>query len=114
MDTPVELSAVLAAPAVQEEWGIFNDPEYLEPRFASGEIHPLLREEILEKPLWVSPIPGPAKRFQKYHNEQRIESGNNFREGLLILRMRTIVQNPWRDVKGNEWEEIDDGRRANG
>lgn len=120
MDTPVELASVLSAPPpleqgeTIEEWGVFNDPAVLGPRFDSGEIHPQLREELLETPLWTSPIAGAAKRYQEYHNRQRAESGNFLKEGWLILRTRTITRSGWRKIEKDEWDEIDNGKRANG
>lgn len=114
MDTPVELAAVLASavPEVVEEWGVWNDPEFFEPRFASGEIHPALREKLLGEPLWTSPLPGPAKRFMMWTNDQRSLQGTFVKEGFAVLRMRTITPSSWRTVEGTELAGIDEGRRA--
>ena len=112
------LADVGSAPQFEviEEWGVFNDPDFLEPRFASGEIHPLLREKLLEEPLWTSELPGPAKRFQQYFNNERLSDGRYVHEGLAVLRMRTTTRTKWRTVteRSPEWDDIDDGRRANG
>lgn len=99
---------------VEEEWGIFNDPEFWEPKFASGEMHEELREVILERPLWTSPLPGPAKRYQEYNNQQRIDLGQVAMAGPLVLKVQRVTREKWRTVSGQEWEDIDDGRRPNG
>lgn len=103
-----------SAPVVTEEWGVYNDPDFLGPRFDSGEIHPALREEILEKPLYTSPIPGSAKRFLLWTNENRAKHGKLATEGAAILQMHTITRTARRTVTGQELEDIDEGRRPNG
>lgn len=104
--------AVQAVPEEEMLYGVFNDPEVLEPMFASGRLHPFLREKLLEEPLWTSPLPGPAKRFMKWTNEQRaMNPVNNM--GQAVLREQRIVRTPWRTIEGTELEAINDGRRAN-
>lgn len=97
-----------------EEWSVWNDPDFFESKFADGSIHPALRDKILGEPLFTSAVPGSAKRFQKWTNETRRERGDIASQGEAILRMRTISQSARRRVQGDEWDEIDDGRRANG
>lgn len=99
---------------IVEEWSVWNDPEFLQPRFENGEIHPALRDKILGEPLFTSSVPGSAKRFQKWTNETRQSTGQLATAGEAILRMRTISQSARRKVEGEEWEMIEDGRRANG
>lgn len=101
-------------PEVVEEWAVFNDPAFWEPKFASGEVHPELRENILERPLWSTELPGAAKRYQQYYNDQRKEFGQLATAGPVILRVQRITKEPWRTVEGQEWEDIDDGRKPNG
>jgi|SRR5688572_7424119 hypothetical protein len=119
METPVELAHVLAAPVpadqdeVIEEWGVYNDPTFYEPRFANGELHPMLRDKI-EEPMWTSPVPGAAKRYMLWVNEQRAKQGSFLTEGWALLRMRTITKSALRTVTGEELESIEDGRRPNG
>src|SRR5688572_3380012 len=120
MDIPVELSAVLAADppkdatVVQEFYGVFNDAEFLEPRFASGEIHPMLRDKILDEPLFTSPVAGAAKRFMLWTNDQRAIHGNFLKEGWAVLQKQTVTTTPWTKVEGQELDDIDEGRKPNG
>lgn len=101
------------ADRIREEWGVFNDPAFYEPRFANGELHPQLRE-LIEAPLWVTEVPAPAKRYAELQNQKRTEEGKVPVEGLVKLRMRKIVEAPWRTVEGAEYDQIDDGKRAYG
>lgn len=101
-------------PVVEEEWGVFNDPDFFEPKFAKGEVDENLRELILDRPLWTSPIPGPAKRYQQYFNDQRRDFGQLPTAGPVILRVQKIVREPWRTVTGAEYDAIDDGKAPSG
>lgn len=97
-----------------EEWSVWNDPDFFNPRFVSGEVHPALKDKILGEPLYVSEIPGSAKRFLLWTNEQRATNGKLSKEGAAILRMRPITSGARRKVDGAELDEIDEGRKANG
>lgn len=101
---------------IQEEelWGAFNDPGFFEPKFASGEIHEMLREKILEEPLFTSPLPGPAKRYVEYYNIQRAEAGLVPKAGNVVLRMQRVTRYPWRSVQGAEYDDIATGKEPNG
>lgn len=116
-DEHLEQFAVLnstTSPDVTEEWSVFNDADFLGPRFERGEIHPALKDKILEEPLFTASIPGSAKRFLLWTNEQRAIHGKLHLEGEAVLRTRTITHSPWRKVTGDELDSIDEGRRANG
>lgn len=93
-------------------YGIFNDPEFFEPRFKDGTLHPALRDVILKDPLWSTPSASAAKRFMLWTNEERDAQGKTAQEGHAILRERVL--SPWEDVTGAELEEIDEGRRPTG
>ena len=97
-----------------QEWGVFNDPDFWKPKFDAGEIHADLREKIIDEPLFTSPIPGPAKRYQEYYNKQREEFNQVETAGYTVLRVQTVTREPWRTVSGQEWDDIDDGKRPNG
>lgn len=97
-----------------EEWSVWNDPDFFEPRFTSGEVHPALKDKILGEPLYVSEIPGSAKRYLLWTNELRRENGKIAVEGAAILRMREITHGARRKVEGLELDMIDEGRRPNG
>lgn len=97
-----------------EEWSVWNDPEFFNPRFASGEVHPALKDKILGEPLYVSEIPGSAKRYLLWTNELRRENGKVAVEGEAILRRRELSKSVRTRVQGQELDAIDEGRRANG
>lgn len=97
-----------------EEWSVWNDPDFFNPRFASGEVHPALKDKILGEPLYVSEIPGSAKRYMLWANELRREHGKVAVEGETILRFRTLIRGARTRVQGPELDAIDEGRRANG
>lgn len=97
-----------------EEWSVWNDPDFFNPRFASGEVHPALKDKILGEPLYVSEIPGSAKRYMLWANELRREHGKTAVEGEVILRTRVLQRSARRKVEGPELDGIDEGRRANG
>lgn len=93
-------------------YGIFNDPEFFEPKFQRGEIHSSMREVFLETPLWTTPSASAAKRYMIWTNGERSSQGTLQTYGEAVLRTRDLT--PWRDIKGTELDAIDDGRRANG
>jgi hypothetical protein len=102
--------------AVEETWGVFNDEEHFEQRLKNGTIHPAMREKLVGEPLWTSPIPGPAKRYQQYFNEQREKEGLIPMAGYTVLKVQRRTVRPWRTIAQDtqEWADIDDGRRPNG
>jgi hypothetical protein len=102
------------APSVRQEWAVFNDPDFLEPRLADGTIHPALRELLLDNPLHVLDVAGTGARVTKWINEGRQQHGKLATEGPAILRTRTVTTSPWRTIEGQEFEDIDDGRKPNG
>lgn len=102
------------SPAVRQEWAVFNDPAFLLPRFERGEIHPALREKLLDEPLHVLAVEGTGARVTKWINETRQQHGKLATEGPAILRTRTVTTSAWRTIEGQEFEDIDDGRRPNG
>lgn len=93
-------------------YGIFNDPAFLEPMFAEGKLHLVLREKLLDEALWTTPDASAAKRYMLWTNEQRTELGTIRQFGATILRTRTLT--PWRSLQGAETDAIDEGRRAYG
>lgn len=110
----IDVKDLMASTTEEEVWAVYNDADFMEPRFASGEVHPGLRDLILGSPLYTSPIPGPAKRYMLWTNENRAQSGAFIKEGWAILRVQTVTRTPFRTVAGTELEEIDEGRRPNG
>ena len=106
-----ELVTLTAGGETEIIYGIFNDPEFFEPRFADGTLHPALREILLKDPLWATPSAPAAKRYMLWTNEDRDAQGKTEREGNAILRTRTL--SPWHTLTKEELEEIDEGRRPN-
>lgn len=98
----------------ETEYAVFNDPDFLEPRFASGELHQDLREPLLDNPLWVGPTDSAAKRFMLFQNDQRAMNGKFTEYGFTVLRKRSLTRTPWVRVEGAELDAIDEGRRAYG
>lgn len=98
----------------EEEWSVWNNPKFFNPRFEDGTIHPALKDKILGEPLYTSPVPGSAKRYLLWTNEQRRINGKLAVEGEAILRMRVLKASVRREVTGPELDEIDEGRRPNG
>jgi hypothetical protein len=104
----------IVKPEVREEWAVFNDPAFLGPRFERGEIHPALREKLLEEPMHVLDVEGTGKRVMLWINETRAQHGKLATEGPAILRHRTVTTSSWRTIEGEELEGIDAGRRPHG
>lgn len=91
-------------------YAVYNDPEAVQ-RAAEQNQWPPTFTETFSRPLFESAVPGAAKRFQKWTNEQRSERGETM---LAVLRTQTTHSTPWRTLDGQEYDDIDDGRRANG
>lgn len=89
------------------EFGAFNDPEYWEPLFASGELLKSQRFQ-LDEPLHVGLSLWSVWKFAQLRNEERAEQDKAGKYGLVVLRKRTVTTTRWRDVP---YEEIDDARR---
>lgn len=108
-------AAVIPALIEEEIYGAFNDPAFFEPRFASGELHPVLRQKLLDEPLFTSATPGPAARYVKLFNYERSKDpAKHAIEGDLVLRVQHVTRTQWHTLTPAEMGEIDDGRRAYG
>lgn len=92
---------------VEVEYAVFNDPEYWEPLFTSGELHESQRFQ-LDKPLHTGVSLWSVYRFAALRNEERAEQDKAGKYGLLKVRKRTVTETPWEDVT---YEEIDEVRR---
>jgi hypothetical protein len=110
------VSEAVVNPVIREEsWGAFNDPAFFEPRFAAGTLHEGLRENLLDKPQFERPVPGPVMRYIAFYNEERRKYPENHAlVGDLILKKQVVERQPWRKVTETEKESLDDGRRAYG
>lgn len=88
------------------EYAAFNQAEYFEPLFASGEIHSGLRH-MLDDPLFTSNNLRSATRFADMRNGERALDDKMGKYGPVVVRTRTIIQTPWTDVP---YEQLDQAR----
>ena len=88
------------------QYGAFNQAEYFEPLFASGELHGSLRH-MLDNPLHVSNNIRSAVRFADLRNQERANADQMGLYGPVVVRMRTIVEQPWREVS---YDDVDQAR----
>ncbi len=101
---------VIATPAtVREEYQVVNSPDTIDAMVADGKLHWVIADRLKE-PLFVSDIPGPAKRFMSWVNESN--PGRDLGPALLVAR--TVTETPWRTTSAEEQATYDDGRRPNG
>ena len=85
------------------EYAVFNDPEFWEPLFASGEL-PESQRFQLDDPLYNGLSLWSAHRYRQTRNAERGEQGKLDVYGPVVIRTRTVSTTPWRDVT---YEEID-------
>lgn len=92
---------------VEVEYAVFNDPEYWEPLFASGELDESQRFQ-LDNPLHTGLSLWGVYRFASLRNQERAEQNKAGKYGMLVVRKRTVTTSSWADVTP---EEVDDVRR---
>ena len=90
------------------EYGVFEDPEFWEPLFASGELPDTLRN-ILTDPkdggttlsLW------HTYKFAELQNEGRAKDVLKVdKYGLMIVKKRNVIEYPWVPVTIEEIEAV--------
>lgn len=98
--------AALSSPdaVVEVLYGVFNDPDVYEPRFASGDLHPSLRQVILETPLYTDKSLRQATGHQRLVNEERRALGRVARDGRAVLRRQVIISSAWETVHVEDQE----------
>lgn len=89
------------------EYAVFNDPEFWEPLFASGEI-PASERYQLDQPLHTGTSLWLVYRWTALNNEARADHGKADKYGMLIIKKRVVVETTW---EGTSAEEIDEVRR---
>lgn len=89
-----------------EEYCAFNQAEYFEPLFESGEIHSSMRH-MVDEPLHVSNNLRSAVRFMDLRNDERALDDKMGKYGPVVVRWRTIVRSPYREVS---YDDIDQAR----
>jgi hypothetical protein len=107
------LLAGLAANAEREpdvvtvDYAVFNDPEFWEPLYASGEIAADMRQ-MLDEPMHVTGNLRSAVKFADLRNQERAQQGKMDRYGPVKVRTQQITKSPWKDVS---YDDIDAARR---
>lgn len=94
-------------------YGVFNDENRIDELVQSGVMHAGIAEKMKE-PLFLSEVAGEAKREQNRLNHYRFQNPTDSLLGPTELREQTVTRTPWDAVTGADWDEIDDGTRANG
>ncbi len=87
------------------EYAAFNQAEYFEPLFASGEIHSALRH-MLDDPLFTSNNLRSAVRFADMRNQERSLSDGMGKYGPVVVKVRTIVRAPWTEVSYDDVDRV--------
>jgi hypothetical protein len=101
----------MSEPRTYTEYGVFEDPEFWEPLFASGELPESLRNIITDPKdgstglsLW------HAYKWGELQNEGRAKDVLKVdKYGLMIVKKRLMIEHPWEPVT---IEEIEGARRA--
>lgn len=88
------------------EFGVFNDAEFWEPLFTSGELDASQRFQ-LDAPLHSTGSLRSAVRFADLRNAERAQQAKVDKYGYTVVRTRTIVQSPWGEVS---YDDIDEAR----
>ena len=78
-------------------YGVFNDPQVWEPRFAvaGGPIPDVMREVILDTPLFEDEDEERIIRHARLTNEDRERNGNLERDGMVLIRHQVTLRSPW-------------------
>jgi hypothetical protein len=92
---------------VTVDYGVFNDPEFWEPLYASGELGTDMRQ-MLDEPMHTTGNLRSAIMFADLRNAERAQQGKMDKYGPVKVRTQTITKTPWKDVS---YDEIDTARR---
>lgn len=87
------------------EYGAFNQAEFFEPLFASGEIHTSLRT-LVDEPLHVSNNLRSAVRFADIRNEERALADKMGLYGPVVVRTRVITRTHWQEVSYDDVDRV--------
>ena len=104
VDLPVEQDELYV---VTVDYAVFNDPEFWEPLYASGELAADVRQ-MLDDPMYVTGNLRSAVMFADLRNAERAQQGKMDRYGPVKVRTQQITKSPWRDVS---YDDIDAARR---
>lgn len=76
-------------------YGVFNDPQVFEPRFAAGELPEALRQPLLETPIYEDDDEQRTLRHANLTNDDRRAHGSLERDGLVIVKRQVTLRSPW-------------------
>lgn len=78
-------------------YGVFNDPSFFEPQFASGMLHANLRGVLLENSLFESESLTQVQGHARLLVEER-RAYQNITTSSVVIRKRVILESTWRDL----------------
>lgn len=92
---------------VTTDYAVFNDPEFWEPLYASGELGADMRQ-MLDEPMYVTGNLRSAVTFADLRNHERAQQNKMDKYGPVKVRTQQITKSPWEDVS---YDDIDAARR---
>lgn len=92
---------------VTVDYAVFNDPDFWESLYASGELSTDMRQ-MLDEPMHVTGNLRSAVKFADLRNQERAQQGKMDKYGPVKVRTQTITKSPWEDVS---YDDIDAARR---
>jgi hypothetical protein len=86
---------------VRVTYGVFNDPRVWEPKFASGELPEVLREPLLNTPLYEDDQVSRVLAQARLMNDDRRRFGQLDAEGMVLVKRQVTLRSKWLlDVDG--------------
>ena len=95
----------LSGVEVYTEFGAFNDPDAWKPLFESGEL-PASQRFQLDDPMHTSRSLRSVVRFADLRNQERAVQGKMDKYGRVIVRSRTVTEQPWEDVSFDDIDSV--------
>jgi hypothetical protein len=92
---------------VTVDYAVFNDPEFWEPLYASGELGEDMRQ-MLDEPMHTTGNLRSAVKFADLRNEERARQSKMDKYGPVKVRTQRVTKSPWEDVS---YDDIDAARR---
>lgn len=105
--TGIAANASREPDVVTVDFGVFNDAEFWNSLFATGEISPEMKPQLLDEPLRTTANLRAAVRFADITNEERARQGKMDLYGPVKVRTQTTTKTPWEDVP---YDDIDAAR----
>ena len=76
-------------------YGVFNDPQVWEPKFASGQLPETLREPLLDTPLYEDDQASRTLAHARLMNDDRRRLGRLDSEGMVLVKRRVTLRSKW-------------------